>query len=484
MLALLAALPILGSALASPVASNSLLITPHGPAALADCLRGAYYGAYGGLAAEHIYVPTDACVLGAGSLRGIDTGRIVPLDEAAGRLVWVGRAGVEDETAGVDAHWLDIASTAARAGVIDRAGQQTTFAAPPPITLVHSSADSLILRVPPQLLGALDTFLPAHLVPVVLPSSPLRVDPKTTAKYGVPEHLAANLANLTAGLRFRPAVDRAVNAIEHDEIRRNVRWLTGEAPSGIVSRHSFTEGALVAADWIKGKVEATGAKCHLHPFLAGFAPNVICTYPSARNLTDRVILSGHYDSRGSFGSTRAPGADDDASGSGHVLAIAEAIGRLGVRFEHEVTLAFFAGEEQGLLGSHAYAEHLSSINATVLLHIQADMLAYRVPGEPLQLGLPSSIELPEASALLAALAKLYAPALVVGRTDACCSDHQSFLAFSFPATSVSERNGPIADPMYHNSGDLSNRANYDFEQIREIAKVTFAALLEVAGDVA
>jgi Zn-dependent M28 family amino/carboxypeptidase len=97
------------------------------------------------------------------------------------------------------------------------------------------------------------------------------------------------------------------------------------------------------------------AKCTLTPFLHGFAPNVICTFPNPSNSTDNVVLSGHFDSRGSFGETRAPGGDDDASGSAHLLAVAEALGRSGVVFGKNVTFAFFAGEEQGLLGSHAFA---------------------------------------------------------------------------------------------------------------------------------
>ena len=67
-------------------------------------------------------------------------------------------------------------------------------------------------------------------------------------------------------------------------------------------------------------------------------------------------------------------------------------------------LVAFAGEEQGLLGSRAYAsmfasffclpgtdggsEELRAANASVILMIQADMTAYRAPGEPMQLGLP------------------------------------------------------------------------------------------------
>lgn len=57
----------------------------------------------------------------------------------------------------------------------------------------------------------------------------------------------------------------------------------------------------------------------------------------------------------------------------------------------------------------------------------------------------------------------------------------SFLGFGYPATQVFERNDWIADPMYHNSGDVSERQGYDFEQIRSIAKVTMASVCEVAG---
>lgn len=103
-------------------------------------------------------------------------------------------------------------------------------------------------------------------------------------------------------------------------------------------------------------MQATGAECNLSPFLPGFAPNIICQYPSLTpNDTSLTILSAHYDSRGSFGRWGAPGADDDGSGSGHLLAIAEAIKSTGVKFKKGVVLAFFAGEEQGLLGSAAYA---------------------------------------------------------------------------------------------------------------------------------
>ena len=75
--------------------------------------------------------------------------------------------------------------------------------------------------------------------------------------------------------------------------------------------------------------------------------------------TETILLSSHYDSRGSFGSTRAPGGDDDGSGTVGLLSIARTIKRQGITFRKNVQFVTFAGEEQGLLGSRAYArEHL------------------------------------------------------------------------------------------------------------------------------
>ena len=78
-------------------------------------------------------------------------------------------------------------------------------------------------------------------------------------------------------------------------------------------------------------------------------------YPSTENTTETVLISSHYDSRGSFGSTRAPGGNDDGSGTVGLLAIARTIKRLGIKFRSNVELVVFAGEEQGLFGSKFYA---------------------------------------------------------------------------------------------------------------------------------
>ncbi|KAK1924197.1 putative aminopeptidase [Papiliotrema laurentii] len=506
--ALLALLPMLATTRAAPTVADTedgrmVLITDTPPS---GCLAETYYGTYGGYGEEHIYIPSGDCL--DSKVWAASSGSLIPLSGPAaavggeqGRLVWVGQAGVEGVDNDIREDWTGIESLSEVAlatvpqGMVSSQDGQVVFGdrqvGGGGLSLLHANSKTMLLHVSSTLLPILDTLLPPHLVPVALPLSPLPRALDDTSAPGsmattnewktVPPHYARHLGNITRSLKFDAGLDKVLNELNHDQVRRNVRWLTGEGPSGITSRHSFTPGAIKAAHWLKAQTEATGATCQLEPFLLGFSPNVICTYPSTTNSSEQVILSAHYDSRGSWGSIVAPGGDDDGSGSGHLLAVAQAIGKAGVQFEKKVVLAFFAGEEQGLLGSHAHAEKLYNANETVLYHVQADMLAYHVPGEPLQLGLPESIHLPEATYLLGNLSQLYSPELSIGRTGACCSDHQSFLSYGYPASAVFERNGPIADPKYHNTGDVSAREGYDFDQIVSIAKVTMAALLTVGG---
>ncbi|KIJ43827.1 hypothetical protein M422DRAFT_169216 [Sphaerobolus stellatus SS14] len=340
--------------------------------------------------------------------------------------------------------------------------------------VIIKAGPSALLTVPESVLPVIDTLLPRFLVPVVLPAS-YSVVP-------VPDEAVKRVQGWLDSLNFNPDVAALVEHLSVDAMRSDIRYLTGEdESSGIISRSSFSEGARQAAEWIKGKFESSGATCELRDFLAGFAPNVICRYPSLVNTTGTIILSAHYDSRGSFGSLRAPGGDDDGSGVLSILGIAKTIKDKGIRFKSNVELVAFAGEEQGLLGSRAYSKELREADANVTLMIQSDMLGYHKAGEPPQLGLPATIGTTEVAQLLANVSHIYSPELSVGITLACCSDHQTFHQQGFPATQAFERAGYIADPMYHNSGDVSDRPGYDLEQIRSIAKATFGTLLHASG---
>ncbi|CBQ68324.1 related to aminopeptidase [Sporisorium reilianum SRZ2] len=281
------------------------------------------------------------------------------------------------------------------------------------------------------------------------------------------------------------------SALSPARIVQDLRILTGESaqPREIGtwhSRHSATYGARRAGAWIQQQLAASlaplNASCAPFAYSPFFAPNVVCHIPAATSSTEgAVVVSAHYDSRGTFGATTAPGGDDDGSGTAALLAIARSLGASALPLASPVQLIAFSGEEQGLVGSQHYAAHLRSTHTPVKLALQMDMLAYRHPGESAQIAFPDRFVTNSATQHVWRIADIYAPELQQGYTPACCSDHQSFWDNGFPATWVFERNGPIADPMYHNSGDVTNRTGYDVGQLASIAKVVTATLLDVAG---
>jgi len=199
--------------------------------------------------------------------------------------------------------------------------------------------------------------------------------------------------------------------------------------------------------------------------------------------TEVVVVGAHYDSRASSSSNpdqRAPGANDDGSGTGTLLQIAKIISTSNVDFSRTIRLVAFGGEEQGLVGSKAYAEELVKNGTDVFAMVQNDMIAYRAPGTGLLCGFPLRYTTPELTQLAIVASNLYSPDLTTGRNDRCCSDHASFYERGFPATDFSDTLGPIVDPEYHSSGDLVNRPGFDFTKYGAIVKGIFATVAVLA----
>ncbi|GJJ11731.1 hypothetical protein Clacol_005969 [Clathrus columnatus] len=326
--------------------------------------------------------------------------------------------------------------------------------------VIHQTATSALITIPKDLTPELDMLLPRFLVPVQISLE--------SSAIPVPAESISRVQTWLNAIEFNADILAIVNSLSEQGLKDDIRYLSGEdANSEIISRHSFASGSRIASKWIKTHFEESGLQCEFQDFLIGFAPNVVCGYEALSNISETIL--------------RAPGADDDGSGTIALLEMARAIKNNGVTFESNVKFVTFAGEEQGLLGSRAYAKSLKEQNVDVALMIQADMLGFHSPDEPAQLGYTPSVGTIEVAYLIKNISVLYAPELKVGSTQACCSDHQSFHEQGYAAMQIFERAGPIIDPMYHNSGDLSDREGYDFKQIRSIAKVNLAVALHTAG---
>ena len=101
-----------------------------------------------------------------------------------------------------------------------------------------------------------------------------------------------------------------------------------------------------------------------------------------------VLVTAHLDSTAAFGdgpynptTMPAPGSDDDGSGVAAVLAIAEALTGLSARTsppKRAIRFVLFNAEEDGMVGSKAYARDEAAQAAPIVAVLQIDMIGYNV----------------------------------------------------------------------------------------------------------
>jgi hypothetical protein len=280
-----------------------------------------------------------------------------------------------------------------------------------------------------------------------------------------------------------PRITSLVNLVNTNDLRGFVTYLSGES-STLITRQAQSTGAVTAQNYLQQQFTQFGFSTTTQAFRTGYSSNVVATLTGKVDPKKLVLVTAHYDDRGptlSSTTERAPGANDNGSGTGALLQIAKLIFNNKVSFGYTVVLIAFSGEEQGLYGSAYSAQQYKSAGADIVAVLNADMIAYRAPNENPQCAFVSRSSTLTLNTLLTNITKTYVTGLTVGTTTACCTDHSSFYNQGFPATSYFERNGNIADPQYHKSGDLVNREGYDITlQYPLIVRAVFAGLLTVA----
>lgn len=170
---------------------------------------------------------------------------------------------------------------------------------------------------------------------------------------------------------------------------------------------------------------------------------------------DEVIaLGGHFDSiNGWGGSGLAPGADDNASGSGSLF---EALRVLLKQAQPERTIEFYwyAGEESGLLGSSEIAKKAKAKNKKIIAVLQLDMTMFPGSGE----STIASINDFTSSWLrdyLRAANETYLKVKILD--DECgygCSDHASWYRNGFPTLMPTEAKFHSMFPDLHTTRDV------------------------------
>ena len=200
--------------------------------------------------------------------------------------------------------------------------------------------------------------------------------------------------------------------------------------------------------------------------------NIIATQPSNVPTEDTYIIGAHFDSTSEMPEFEAPGAEDNASGTAALFAIARA-------FENNLikaNLVFvaFGAEEQGLHGSSSYvAQQLQSENAPHIKGVLTmDMIGYR-KGPRSELLIETSRSYANLVKTIEVESQRYSHIKTFRTYNYWGSDHVPFIDNKIPAVLLIE-NFYSDYPAYHRSNDLPHYINRD--QAMETMKVATAVL--------
>lgn len=286
---------------------------------------------------------------------------------------------------------------------------------------------------------------------------------------------------------------------DQDRLLAHLHVLIGE-------RHPVTSPAHLqrAEAYLADTFAQLGLQVSTHPFgaMGGTYHNVIASLlPTHRTRGHGngmppapLILAAHYDTV-----EDSPGADDNASA---VAVMLETARRLrDVDRMREVHCIGFCLEEEGFLGSLAYAAELKAAQRDIAGAIVLECVGYASDQEGSQTAPPGTpIAVPTIGNFLAVVgnatsaaltasverdAKPHVPVIplvVPGNgerlPDARRSDHAAFWQYGFPAVMLTDT-ANFRNPNYHRSTDTIDTLNLRFlEQVADAVTASVAARLQ------
>lgn len=107
--------------------------------------------------------------------------------------------------------------------------------------------------------------------------------------------------------------------------------------------------------------------------------NLVALVRGSRHADRYVVVSAHYDHLGIRGREIFHGADDNASGTAGVLALAQWFARHAP--ENSIIFVLFDGEESGDLGSKAFVESPPVPLERIVANVNLDMVSRNARGE-------------------------------------------------------------------------------------------------------
>ncbi len=212
--------------------------------------------------------------------------------------------------------------------------------------------------------------------------------------------------------------------------------------------------------------------------------DVIAEQPGSKDPQRIYLITAHLDDTSGSPLTLAPGADDNASGASGVLVAADILSRY--QFDYTLRYILFTGEEQGLLGSKAYASAAKARGETIAGFINLDMISYDADANPIveMHTRPTGSVDQQIASLFGDIVSAYHLNLtpVIKPDGQASSDHASFWGNGYPGILAIEDTDKLDkdfNPYYHSVGDRISAANLGY--FTDIVRASVGAMASLAS---
>jgi bacterial leucyl aminopeptidase len=306
-------------------------------------------------------------------------------------------------------------------------------------------------------------------------------------------YIVSDLASNTVRYPLKPQHNDTVNSLmktlNKDNMRKHLETFTSFYTRYYRSQTGF-DAAMWLHDQIKDIVEASGAfhygaSLSLFPHSWG-QPSIIARFPGQTNHT--VVIGAHLDSINLYlPFLRAPGADDDGSGTVTILealtALVESQTIVNGSAANTVEFHWYSAEEGGLLGSQAIFKSYHEEGRDIKAMIQQDMTGYvektLAAGKPESVGVITDFVDPALTKFVESIITAYCDIpYTLTKCGYACSDHASASKYGYPSAFVIESDFEYSDKKIHTTEDKIEYLSFD--HMLQHAKMTLGFTYEAA----
>ncbi len=274
-----------------------------------------------------------------------------------------------------------------------------------------------------------------------------------------------------------------VAQVEEPSIRSMIEKLSNFNTRFYKSETGIKSSEFIRDTWSELSKHRSDVKVELYKHSSWPQASIIMTIQGSEKSDEIVIVGGHADSiSGMFGgNSRAPGADDNASGIATITEVIRVLMQNDFKPKRTIQFMGYAAEEVGLLGSKDIAGNYKNKSKKVIGVMQLDMTLNKGTADK-DIVMMADYTNGAQNEFLGKLIDEYVKVpWGYSRCGYGCSDHASWTAAGYPASIPFESTMEDINRKIHTPQDTLQSAGGDAKHAAKFAKLATAFVVELAN---